>query len=124
MRKKKLFKKLLALVMALVLSNAVTTVERAEAASCPPHGEYYDEERGAIHNGYQHKVQVDYYVENEFHEDVPLTSITGVKYYEWCTVTFFDVYVSVRCKKCNIEMTHYYYRPDEGEPRHSRCAVG
>lgn len=122
--RKKFFKRLLALTLALVLSNAVTTVERAEAATCPPHGEYYDEEKGAVHNGYQHKVQVDYYVYDEFGRKVTLTSVTGEKYYEMCTVTFFDVYVSVKCKNCKVEIGHYYYRPAAGEERHSRCAVG
>jgi len=121
MGKKKLFKRLLAVVMALVLSNVFTTVERAEAASCPPHREYYEEEVGAVHNGYQHKVRVPCYIKNANGAYVTIGNNTEEKRYVWCTVTFFDVCVSVRCKNCDTEIARYYYRPDEGEEKHSIC---
>lgn len=121
MKMKKIFKKLTAAVLAVALSNAGITVEKAEAATCPPHGEYYDTVISGRDVGYIHKVKKVVYVLDKYGNLVDLSTLTGVDYYEECTVTFEELYVIVRCKKCNAQIGSYTYTTPK---MHSICAVG
>lgn len=104
MGKKKLFKRLLAVVMALVLSNVVTTVERAEAASCPPHGEYYDMLVYARTLYDEHTVYWTVTVTDD-KGNVRDETIVPVE----CKIHWQQYYYEVRCKRCNTPIGSYDY---------------
>ena len=110
MGKKKLFKRLLAVVMALVLSNVFTTVERAEAASCPPHGEYYDTLVYARTLTEKHDVKIRVYAEDQYGNKIDITDNLASPVYVTCTISQKQYYYEVRCKRCNAKMGSYDYR--------------
>ncbi len=121
MNMKKFFMKLTAVALAVALSKAGITVERAEAATCPPHGSYYDTVMNGRDVGYIHPVKKDVYVIDEYGNMVELSDLTGIDYYVNCTVTFKELYVIVRCTKCHYQVGSYTYTTPE---MHNVCAVG
>lgn len=123
MKSKKIFKKLLAAAFALVitLSSTGAAVKEAEAAICPPHGEYYDTVRDGRTQGYQHKVQKRIYAYDTDGNLIDITEGLVKKYYEICSVSFDQLYVIVRCKKCNFQIGSYTYTTPK---IHSICPVG
>ena len=119
-KKRKFFKRLLALALALVLSNVVSNVERAEAATCPPHEEYYETVMSVRDIGGPHRVQKHFYAYDDQGNLVDITDLLEPVYVT-CIVSMQEEYRIVRCKKCKLEIYSYYYRTPE---MHSYCAVG
>ena len=115
---KKFFKSLMAVTLAVVLSNVGGTVAKAEAGNCPPHGKTYEQELSVRTYDKKHYVKKNYYVYDEFGNVIDLSTLTGKTYYEACIITFYEGYVSIRCTKCNTEMSRYY-SIKQGE--HSIC---
>lgn len=113
MGKKKLFKRLLAVVMALVLSNVVTTMERAEAATCPPHGSYYDSVRNVIESEGTHRVKKRVYGVDENGFLIDITDNLLNPEYVICKVKAQYIEVDVKCTKCNTIVGGYNYTTEE-----------
>lgn len=117
----KVFKKLMAVVLAAIMLNVGITVEDAEAAEftkCGQHPDYYDTVMSGIEVGYEHYVEKKYYVLDEDGAFVDLSELTGEHYYVRCTVTLKDLYVIVRCVKCHYQIGGYRYSTPEV---HSYC---
>jgi len=111
---KKIFKSLMAAALALVVvTNVGGMVAKAEeeVAPCPPHGSYYDEEIGANFYNYEHRVKVEHKIPNDVGGEDYLSDIIGKDYYKICYVSYYEVYVNVRCTKCNEKIGSYYYQP-------------
>ena len=121
MKRKKIFKKLLVVALAVALLNIGVTAEKAGAATCPPHGDYYDRVVYGRSTGYQHSAKANYYVEDEYGNKVNLSDVTGKTYYVTCTVTFDELFVDVLCEKCSLKMSSYSYTTTE---MHSYCPAG
>lgn len=112
MKTKKFFKRLLAVVMALVLSNVFTTVERAEAAECP-HGDNETYTTLVYARNLYDKHEVDeitiIYDTDGNVEEVRVERIE-------CTITTVQRYYEKRCIRCNTyketfieeDVTHSY----------------
>ena len=113
MKKKKLFKRLLALVMALVLSNVVTTVERAEAAECPPHGSYYDSISNVIESEGTHQAKKRVFGLDENGNLVDITDSLLNPEYVTCVVNSQYIEIAVKCTKCNATVGGYNYTVEE-----------
>lgn len=118
---KKFTKGLMMAVVVFALTGTGTTLERAEAAMCPPHGEYYDTVLTGRNVGYMHRVKREIYALDEYGNMINLSELTGDYYYEECIVKFEEFDVIVRCKKCHSEIGSYRYATPE---MHSFCAVG
>ncbi|MBR6642549.1 MAG: hypothetical protein IKL28_02675 [Lachnospiraceae bacterium] len=112
MRKKKFFKRLLALVMALVLSNVVTTAGRAEAATCE-HLVHYSTQVYARNLYSTHMIEISTTVYNTD------GSVKDEKVEEIvCTVSQVQRYYENRCKSCNAYINTYDTISQE---KHSYC---
>ncbi|MBP3595673.1 MAG: hypothetical protein J6J44_14220 [Lachnospiraceae bacterium] len=117
MGKKKLFKRLLAVVMALVLSNVVTTVERAEAATCE-HVEHYSQLVYSRLVTEKHDVKIRVYAEDQYGNKIDITDNLASPVYVTCTKSKQQYYYDIRCKRCNeFIMPYNYYGPE----KHSYC---
>ena len=101
MRKKKFFKRLLALVMALVLSNMVTTAGRAEAATCE-HLVHYSTQVYARTLIKTHGIDK---VETIFDENGNVESVE-TEHIE-CVISQIQRYYEIRCKSCNEYIATY-----------------
>ncbi len=119
---KKFFKKLMVVVLAVAVSSMGARTEKAEAGTgtCP-HEEIYRQEMSGSDIIYTHSVEVDVPVEDKYGVVHSLSELVGHKCYAQCTVSFKEISVAVKCKKCNRIISTYKYLTPE---MHSYCGVG
>lgn len=101
MGKKKFLKRLLAFTLVLVLSNVVTIVERAEAATCE-HLEHYTTQVYARTLLDTHKVEVLKYI---YDTDGKVERVETERIE--CVISRIQRYYEVRCKSCNTYLATY-----------------
>lgn len=121
MKIKIIFKKMMVMIVAvtlITLGASVKAVEAAEVKKCGLHEEYYNAVINGRNVGYLHYVEREVYVQDEDGSYVNLSELTGETYWITCTVSFEDLCVAVRCKKCHYQVGTYWYTTKE---RHSYC---